>query len=438
MTRASIGSQADPRDQTALLQRNFSGMNNVTSEDRLTLDEFRNAVNVDMTREGRIQRRAGQRLVHSAQSIRGMWSGDGQNVFFATLNRLKHFTAGEEAITDLYGPVSLANNPTFCLVNGDVYFTDGVRTRIIHPDLTTSPWGVKAPTAAPTLSLASGSLEKGTYLVTATCCTGTGEESGALAVQSIDVPSDGGGINVAGLLAPNDARIVGFRLYLSTPNGEVLYHAADVPRAEMFVTLSTVQAQAAELRTCDLTPMPAGQKLVHYRGRIYVAVGSTLFWSEPLRYGLTNLATNFLVMPDAITLLAPSEEGLFVAAGKTFFLRGRDPESFTLETKLGYGSPDTTYVLLQASHLGLGGEGVAAAWMSSTGFVIGASDGSVANLTEAKVAMSEFDAAAIAYREEDGIRQLLASGIKNTNSRRKFRLADLSVAEVRRNGVVVG
>lgn len=422
-------------DGNALLQRNFSGINNVTAEDRLTLDELRAAINVDITKEGRVSRRTGRRVVLEGISIRGLYTDVRDRMFYADTNKLYCLTPETEAVEEVLSPVNLSSIPAFCEVNGDVYFTDGTLTKIIKPDLSVTQWGVDPPIIQPSVSLGAGSLEAGEYLVTATCYTNTGEESGCRPLQKITVPANGG-INVTGLFAPSDPRIVGFRVYLGTPGGKIPYHAADVPVDQNAVLLTTVQTQAAELRTMELTRPPAGSKIVYYRGRIYILVGNILYWTEPLRFGQVNMAKNYLVLPANCTMLAAVQEGLYVACDKTYFLSGRDPDQFQILLVADYGAPNTFPVSTSGTNMGLESEDVVAVWMSQNGLVMGNGLGQVSNLTQKRIAMAKYATAALAYREERGMRQVLMSG-KKPGQGNRLGIGAYAIAEVRQNGVVI-
>lgn len=425
-------------DDGALLVRNFSGMDNVTAEDRLTLDELRDAVNVDISKEGRVTRRSGRRRILSNELIRGLWSPDGVRIFYAALNKLRMLDTSTEVDTELFTDVSLSGTPAFVELNGDIYWTDGVGNWIIRPDLSVVPWGVRAPVAQVVATgMAGGTLEAGDYLVSATCYTNTGEESGSLPIQTVTVPANGK-IQFAGLLAPNDSRIVGYRLYLGTIGGKVLYHAADVARINMSAELTTVQNQGAELRTQEMVPMTPGKRLAHYRGRIYAMSDRVLTWTEPLRYGLTKPSTNYYVMPSDGTILAAYDEGLFVITGsKTYRLGGRDPDGFELLELLDYGAPPGNAENIPGSAFGLESDAAVSVWMSNKGLVMGLRSGSVANLTQKRVAMAPCLSASVAYREEGGRRQVVASNLKSGKTNR-MGVGAVAYAEVRRNGVVVG
>ena len=108
----------------------FAGMNNRLPDHQLGIvergqkagDYLRNAVNVDLTAAGTLQRRKGSTLAVPGTRCHSLWS-DGEQAFYVDGTDLKRFS-GEVVATGLaYGrPVSFCKAPT-----SDVVWTDGVR-----------------------------------------------------------------------------------------------------------------------------------------------------------------------------------------------------------------------------------------------------------------------------------------------------------------------
>lgn len=62
--------------------------------------------------------------------------------------------------------------------------------------------------------------------------------------------------------------------------------------------------------------------------------------------------------------------------------------------------------------------------------------GQVSNLTQKRIAMAKYATAALAYREERGMRQVLMSG-KKPGQGNRLGIGAYAIAEVRQNGVVI-
>ena len=147
--------------------------------------------------------------------------------------------------------------------------------------------------------------------------------------------------------------------------------------------------------------MPAGDIVRYLNGRLFVAVGSTLYYSEPYSLALRSPTRNYIQFPERITVLEPVDNGFFIAADKTYWVAG-DVVEAQLIPVLPYGGV-----------FGTGGQiphdDGAAFWMSPRGLVRGDQDGSVKNLQEQNVAVDPAVLGATAFVERDGMKQAVAS-----------------------------
>ena len=148
-----------------------------------------------------------------------------------------------------------------------------------------------------------------------------------------------------------------------------------------------------------LVPMPAGQHIAHHAGRLLVAVGSAVIYSEPFTPHLRDEAKGFELFPAPITCLVAVEGGVFVVADKTYFIAGGFPAQ-AVRAVFDYGAPDQ-----QPSYREDGG----AHWMSGKGVVSVTSSGEIANLQESRVSLNADGAAATLYREADGMETIIAA-----------------------------
>ena len=81
-----------------------------------------------------------------------------------------------------------------------------------------------------------------------------------------------------------------------------------------------------------------GALLPNYvNGRLLVAVGSLLIYSEPFMPGLYRPSKNYIPFPAPITVLEACGAGVFVAADKTYWLGG-EITAASLAEVLPYGA----------------------------------------------------------------------------------------------------
>lgn len=171
------------------------------------------------------------------------------------------------------------------------------------------------------------------------------------------------------------------------------YHPSNGPTPEW------ASATTTSIGDQVLMPMPAGQHIAHHAGRLLVAVGSAVIYSEPFTPHLRDEAKGFELFPAPITCLAAVEAGVFVVADKTYFIAGGLPAQ-TVRAVLEYGAPEQ-----QPSYRKDG----SAHWMSERGLVSCTRAGEIANLQEAHVALRAQGTAATLMREADGMQTLVAA-----------------------------
>ncbi len=149
----------------------------------------------------------------------------------------------------------------------------------------------------------------------------------------------------------------------------------------------------------QLVPMPPGQHVAYHMGRLLVAVGSVLTYSEPFTPNLRDEAKSFEIFPAQITCVAAVEAGVFVVADKTYYVEGGFPAK-SVRAVLDYGAPDQ-----QAGYRYDGG----AHWMSVRGVVSASKEGELANLQEQRIALRTTGSASTLYREADGAQSIVAA-----------------------------
>lgn len=130
-----------------------------------------------------------------------------------------------------------------------------------------------------------------------------------------------------------------------------------------------------------LQALPGGSFVEAWQGRLLLARGTTLFYSEPLQYNAYDPMRNFVMFPQQITWLAPLAEGVFVGTRSyVYFLRGPTPLEWELTRVDGpswEGAGGTVRSLHMSELSRKDNRGVYACWFTSRGFAFGYGDGSV-------------------------------------------------------------
>lgn len=413
----------------------FSGLTNRTPLTAGDWKRLRQAVNVDLTREGKVRRRTGRVSVYTGANLHSLW-GHGRYGYFVEGTTLKYFRKEAPATATTLRTGLSVGDMSFVALHGDVYYSNGEQQGCLTTGVTDAPWWVETPRSQPAVTAAaSGGLDAGEYRIALTYVDATGRESAALPGVSVAV-GQGGGIEVSAIPVPVGASVVAKRLYLSVPADPTLYLAATLSAGTTSHALGVGQ-RGQPLRTQYLDILPAGELLEYHAGRIWAAKGQFLYFTEALHYGLYNPRTSFFLFPAPITGLGAVEgSGIYVLAGQTYFLSGNAPDAMEQTAVRSYGGPWQRMTKVPTTAIkGASGPGSLPVWMSDRGLHAGLAGGQVLDLTEPEVVMPRYARSAALYREEQGVKQLVAVGRGGADA--SLAMGDSVVAEIRRNGVII-
>jgi hypothetical protein len=197
-------------------------------------------------------------------------------------------------------------------------------------------------------------------MVTCTFVAASGEESGAPLGERVAC-TDSPVVQVSAIPQSSDARVVATRLYVTALDGTVFYAEVDVPAGQTTYTLTGFFGTGQPLTTQFMTAPPPGQLLEYHDGRIYVAAGSNIFATQPLRYGLHDPLEDFLMYPERVTLLKSVDAGLFTSADQTYLERAIGTPDLSHDPVLPYRAIERAAVTLRESK--------EVVWLSERGFV---------------------------------------------------------------------
>ncbi|MBT9153395.1 MAG: hypothetical protein DDT39_00052 [Firmicutes bacterium] len=249
------------------------GVNNLTAETSLTAATLREAVNADISRDGRVRRRNGRTRLVSGAAVHSLWAEDpfpyavfvdGSTLFSLTNDMVQTPVAVGLA---LGLPVSTAANA------GVAYWTNGAQAGCLTADGDPGLWAPEPPAGQPTLAVsAAGGLAAGAYQVAVTFRDAFGRESGTGLAAQINVP-EGAGIHLTAVPQPVEAGMTTVRVYRTAANDSSLRHVIDVP-VGMTQLLLGVAERGKALDTQHHTAMPVGHSVVFGHGRQWVARGN--------------------------------------------------------------------------------------------------------------------------------------------------------------------
>lgn len=324
-----------------------SGMDNTSRDDRLITEQqrfFRDIVNANVTPEGNIQSRQDLNLVPDTTGIATLWQNPVDKSVWST------DTSGQlyRGILDTPATV-VGSNAQYVELNGQTavlasggLFIDGELVTLDEPP-------------APTVTTGSGSLTGGIYAVATATLDDDGRESPLSDIVHITVPQ-GGSLTING----------GDVIYVSHTNGTELF-AVDSNIITHTGQLGKGRRPAFESHL----PFTDGDYLCLWNGRLVVAEGNMLKFSDALAYHVMNVY-DFVPMAQRITFLQPTDFGLWVGMESTVaFITGRSLEEMQLSVK---ECPRPVAGSATRTEIGQ------VVWLSEKGYSVGLANGQIENV----------------------------------------------------------
>ena len=384
--------------------KNFAGLRNDVSAERFGPADLALATNVDLDNTGKLLSRGGY-LNKISAAIHSLWAAE-DICLFVTGTNLKRLGTDLTSSTVIRSDLTAGLRMSYFLLNGQVYYSNGEQTGIYGPSGNRT-WGIVPPVFQPLAEAAYGDMTDGIYQFALTYVRRDGQESGTGIADSINLTT--GAINFTDIPVSDDPDVTHKILYLTPPDGDVLYRALILDNATTSASYNGGQL-LTPLQTQFLQQAPAGQLVGYAFGHAWVANGLFLHYSDPHGLELFDLRKYF-GFEGNITLFAPVQDGIWIGTDRyTYFLSGRDPESMTLYRKANDGVLPGTLQYAPASQVKGANQGPDESvplWTSHSGICTGLSGGTLLNLTQARYAISAASEGAALYHTQNGIDQYL-------------------------------
>jgi hypothetical protein len=409
----------------------FKGLNNVSSPENTDLNYLKKALNVNIDKTGNVYKRKGYTKVDTA-NYSSLYTSDSLGTYAVRNGDL--VMVNPDYSTTLIragvGNVSLS----FQEVDDIIYYTSTTINGTITLD-GPMPFGIQKNPLDPNLVQTIGALPEGTYQVAFTYVNSDYKESGVSRSSVITVPS-GSGITFT---IPNnpDPTILYARVYCSTQNGEVLYYSGIGTLGLSYFITSTAEL-INPIRTFNIDAAPLGQIVKFYKGRLYIAEGSTLWYSEPYSYEWYRLDTNFHQFPSEILEIMPVEDGMWIASDYLYYLSGNEPEKFNRSLKEKVKIIKGTGTLISGSYIHMDNTPTGYKWLVSSdlGIFILFNQGMCINLTSQNVELEKADLGTSLFLQDSGTNQYMSILKTNENPNNSV-LGDMVESVIIRNGVVI-
>lgn len=396
------------------------GVNNLASEGRLPTDEFgrrvalREAVNVDLTKEGDVRRRQGRGAALFACDMgHSLWSDPALDFGLYVDGGQLHamFSTGERQALGVYAGSGMLS---YALVGDRVYYCGNGASGVVDAQFNAYPWAPEFPSGQPTVAaVAGGGMPAGQYQIAVAFVDALGRESGTTLAARIDLAA-GEGADLSDIPQPTSLG-TSIAVYATEANGSVLFRYATLSAGTDTVSMTSAPL-GRSMKTSLLQPMPPGQIVRVFNGVQLVAVGKRLLWSPPMRYGTTDPARNMIPFPHEIDLVEPagageSGAGVFVSAGpRTYWLAGAKPKDWQQSIAYASGAVPRSSVRVPGTVAGLDDASPITVWLARDGqFCRGVPGGKVLPMTPGRTAVDDAEYGAALYRAQDGIQQVVVA-----------------------------
>lgn len=304
------------------------GLNNRDRESAVPNGALREAVNLDVTRDGGLLVRNGLREITTGDAHSFYGHPNGEYSLLVIDGELVKFDG--IAFTSLRS-VHPTARVSYTTLNGEVFFSNGYEQGRITAGGELTFWGLPIP-PAPQCSIVenTGGFREGTVRVTIVAVV-NGVESGAPEPVALSV-SDGSGVLVT---VPSGAT---FNIYSTDVDGDIFYKTATALSGTS-VLVGAGMATGKRLESLFAVKPFSGNYLVSYKGRIWIANDQTVWFTDSASPHWLFLHQGYFTFDSAITLLAAAEDGLFIGtATQIWFLQGTQPNAMTLRLVSTYGA----------------------------------------------------------------------------------------------------
>ncbi len=330
----------------------------------------RDALNVDISVAGRASMRPGLRQA-TATTYSDLWQSPSHGLFGRLGGqwvKIDPANWGHAVLAEI-GEAPLAhlqlNNRVVAAGRDGLFESDGTTARRMALD-------VPAP---PIVTSGSGSLPEGAYGVAVAWLRGA-QESPTSSITHAHVPAAGSLEVILPLVT--DPTVTGARMYLTRTNGGELLRGEDFPPGTSSVSLPVLPGLGATAQFHGAGAMPTGKFLSYWRGRLLVAQGNVLRFSQALAYHVHDARHDFIQLPQRVTFVAPLDGGIWVGqSDHVLFLAGNSPGELDISIKGGRRPVPGSAVILSAENSGDTGGDQSVAWLAENGYVTGTTNGAI-------------------------------------------------------------
>lgn len=201
-------------------------------------------------------------------------------------------------------------------------------------------------------------------------------------------------------------------------------------------------AELPPIRGRLLGPPPFATILMYFNGRIYLAQGKTVWWTELYNYLYVDKTKNFWQFEADVTMMGVVTDGFYIGTSEgVYFISGPANEAKRVRVlDSGVIPGSMVYIpgeLANPAQIPLVSDQplqVAILFLTTNGYCGGKDGGVCFNYSEDKFIFPTLDNAASLYRFQDGVHQYLITGNSRGQPTANTRIGDMLDATLRKAG----
>lgn len=387
--------RSEIKSEPAVRIREFLGLNNRAEPRTMVPGELVTADNVDLDDRKKLRRRRGHSRLATLTNVTSMWATpDEERLFIVDDGKLYEAKGNAPALVELTD--GLDTDETYFDWDGSqVFVSNGAKDVLISGELAVR-FAIPQP-LTPYVTVGTGDLPAGRYLVGAVLEDSIGRQSGISALIEVSVP-DNSALNIEAVAQSLTARI-----YVSRANDTVLRRL--VSGDSKFANLEQLGPVLEEVQY-DAFPPGAGGPIAYWQGRVAKAYVhdnvSIITLSHPYWPHLFQLGPQDFTVQGSVTALAAVGPNLLIGTTKAIYQHNVEG----LLQVADYGMPSGHNVVISP-------RGIAYLW-TDRGFCRAFP---FEPLTESVLAPYPGDKASVGIVEDAGFARLVAlvRGAEDTN-----------------------
>ena len=233
------------------------------------------------------------------------------------------------------------------------------------------PIGMPTPTA-PACSTIAGTMFAGDYQVAVSYTNSTTKEEGGLSASAKVTLAALGGLRITLPAIVDGASHI--NVYVSTVNGSISMLIGSWTVGTTSIDVAADPTRLREGIFKDEEPLPNGTRLFLFNGQLCSISGKNLYYGIPYKPGYCLKTDKRVPFESDIGIAVGNQNGLYVSAGKTYFMAGRQIGPDTeMRVILHYGAvPGTEFAIESAIS-----EALIIGWFGARGVVFADTSGAI-------------------------------------------------------------